>query len=525
MSITRTAVTAAFSAGPGLASKATGSFTPAVGDTITVLVAFEADTPNACTIAVSDTIGNTWVPLTIKRNSTNAHHVQIFYCLSNKTSSADVVTATVTGDTAQKFLVEATRFTSSAGSIAFNAQASGTGTSTAPATTAFSAGDFAVGILKHWFNGALTAASGWTADFNTAADEVASIFRVDSPGGTYTAGGTFTGSDVWTIAAASFVSGSANVTLSLAGQTATFSEGTVTAAPSYALAAQSVTSSEGAIALSASYSLTGQAGTFSEGALTASISYGVGGQSASFAQGSISSEVDYSLLGQTATFTEGTITASTGGNVTLSLAGQTGTFSQGAIGYSVTYGLSGQSITSAEGSIGAEADYGLGAQTATFAQGIITAQAGGDVSVQIGSLQAFFSEGQITVTGGDIIATEVPAGRRTRRRQQYIIKIDSQEFVCTSVAQALDLLRRAREAAALFSVQQTQKAGLDFPHLPALQVPKIEVNSRDLRAAVTHTRREISLTYRQVLIDAELKMHFAIDARERENVETLLLLM
>ena len=127
---------------------------------------------------------------------------------------------------------------------------------------------------------------------------------------------------------------------------------------------------------------------------------------------------------------------------------------------------------------------------------------------------------------------EVPAGRRTRQRpQRYIVRVDSQEFVCFSEAEALDVLRRAREAAALFSLEQIEKAAAvalktqSQPVLPTLEPPRITVNSRDLRSAVSQTRREIAQTYRQAEIDAEIKMLFELKKRSDDDEDSLMLLM
>lgn len=126
----------------------------------------------------------------------------------------------------------------------------------------------------------------------------------------------------------------------------------------------------------------------------------------------------------------------------------------------------------------------------------------------------------------------VGAGRRVRPRPlRYIVRIDSQEFVCRTLPEALGLLQKAREAAELFSVREAEKAAQRLSvspiaaQLPKLEVPKIEVNSRDLRAAVSETRRQIAKTYRKALIESEIRLLFELDRIEREDEETLLLLM
>jgi hypothetical protein len=132
------------------------------------------------------------------------------------------------------------------------------------------------------------------------------------------------------------------------------------------------------------------------------------------------------------------------------------------------------------------------------------------------------------------VITEQPAGRRVRNRPvQYIVKIDSQEFVCRTVAEALDLLNRAKKAAELFSVQKAEEAATRFksgavqPKLPRLDPPVIKTNSRDLRAAVSSAKRDIAETYRKALRDSEIRMYFALEKKraEQDEEDSILLLM
>lgn len=203
---------------------------------------------------------------------------------------------------------------------------------------------------------------------------------------------------VWTVSANDNVggivvsvkaAGGSGVTVNLAGQTGTFSEGT----PTPAIA----------------YGLTGQTATFAEGAITRAVASALTGQTATFSLGTITPAISYGLAGQTATFAEGVITASTGGNVTLSLGGQTATFSQGALSAAIAYPVMGQSITSSEGAIASSLTYGLSAQTGTFSEGVITAQVMGDVTIQLGGLTAIFALGTISISGQDMPVVTVPS--------------------------------------------------------------------------------------------------------------------
>ena len=122
------------------------------------------------------------------------------------------------------------------------------------------------------------------------------------------------------------------------------------------------------------------------------------------------------------------------------------------------------------------------------------------------------------------------AGRRTRRHpQRYIVRVDGQEFVCYSREEAMQILARVREAAQLFSIEQAQRnadaAIVANVPIAKLEQPKIEVNTRELRAAVSETRREISVAYRKAAIDAELRLMFELDKRRDDDEDSLLLLM
>lgn len=346
------------------------------------------------------------------------------------------------------------------------------------------------------------------------------------------------------------------ITKALTGQTATFTEGTITASTggnvTLSLTGQSATFTEGALGLNIGYTLndgvplTGQTASFTEGTPTGSISYTLGSQSATFTEGTIaravstalvgqsgtftegtpSAALSYPLVAQTATFTEGTISASSGGNVTLSLSGQTANFSEGILSPNTVLGLTAQSGTFSAGSLSGSISTAILGQTGTFTEGTITAQFTGNVTITLGSLTATFSEGFLSPTGGD---QNQGAGRRTKRHlERYIVRIDSQEFVCYSKAEAIELLRRAQEAAKLFALKTFEKTKVaDFPNLelPKFAPPKITVNTRELRSEAAQAKTAITATYRQVLIDAELRMLFELDQRQRDDDESLILLM
>jgi len=193
---------------------------------------------------------------------------------------------------------------------------------------------------------------------------------------------------------------SGNVTVALSGQTATFTEGTISDTVAYAATGQTATFTEGTVTPNLSYATSGQTATFTEGTITYGTSYSLAGQTITSSDGTPTYGITYALSGQTATFSEGTITASTGGDVTLNLSGQTATFTEGSVRDSLAYGLIGQTSTSSEGTISYSASYGLTAQTATFTQGTPTYELDIGLSGQTGT----FAEGTITAsTSGDVI--------------------------------------------------------------------------------------------------------------------------
>jgi hypothetical protein len=245
------------------------------------------------------------------------------------------------------------------------------------------------------------------------------------------------------------------VAYGLTAQTATFTEGAPTLTASYALSAQTSTFTEGSLSVSLTYALSGQTSTFAQGTITAVPTYGLTAQSATFTQGSLAPAIDYSLTGQSATFTEGTISATQGGDVTLSLTGQTATFAEGALAASLAYALSGQSATFSEGTISRALAYALTSQTATFSEGTITAEAGGDVTIQLSGLQALFSVGQISANGGDaasafgggfLYAYELEQSRRRKKRREQEDLEEDAEALKDQMDREIALLLRKQEA-------------------------------------------------------------------------------
>jgi len=317
-----------------------------------------------------------------------------------------------------------------------------------------------------------------------------------------------------------------NVSKSLTGQSATFSEGTITAAwsGSATLGAQRATFTEGSLAPNISYPLAGLSAVSTEGALTYSVSYALVGRSITSTEGTIPYGIAYGISGESATFTEGTITATLGGDVTITLSGQAATFSEGSLAAEADYSLAGQSLLSTEGTITGEIDYALTGLTGTFSEGVITPQVGGDITLTLSGLQAVFAEGQIAISGQDIIQpSEVPAGRK-RFRDIYRVTIDEQVFEFRSLAAAIQFLNQAKEAAALLAARKVAEAS-EKAEIPKFELPKIKISSRDLRPYVSATKAEISRTYRQAAIDAEIAILLEVQAKSEYNEEVIWFLM
>ena len=153
---------------------------------------------------------------------------------------------------------------------------------------------------------------------------------------------------------------------------------------------------------------------------------------------------------------------------------------------------------------------------------------------QIGAFQPAFQQG--TGASSPIIPpaapTEVPAGSAKRRfRDIYRISIDGHKFEFRSLGEAIAFLERAKAAAAQKAAKEAAKAaeqqeGSVIPvPLPTFKPPKIEVSSRELRAAASETRRSIEVVYEKALVDAEIRMLMEINKRKAEDEDVILMLM
>ena len=336
------------------------------------------------------------------------------------------------------------------------------------------------------------------------------------------------GSHVTAVIGFALAPASSNVTDSLTGQTATFSEGTVSPALAYGVTGQSATFSEGTVAGAVSYALTGQTATFALGTVVPAISYPVTGQTATFTEGTISASlggtVTLQLSGQTATFTEGTLAAS----VAAALSAQTATFTEGTLAPSISSALTGQSATFSEGVLAPSVSTALAGQTATFTEGTITPSQGGDVVIQLSGLQAAFTLGTISATGGDqpLPPVSQDAGGRIRPTL-YFIEVEGKKFEAPTLADALNILAKvknlAKQHALTVARAATSRAKPNKP-VPPIRIPKIK-GSEVLREAAAETQKEVRAIYESALRDAEIGMLIEIAKRRDEEEDTILLLM
>lgn len=189
---------------------------------------------------------------------------------------------------------------------------------------------------------------------------------------------------------ATFFEGSLLNQINLTGQTASFTEGTITTAISgnviLALSGQSMGFAQGTPNLVISYlldqdtiTLVGQTATFAMGVLQPNVIALLAAQTLASTEGTISPAPAYTLGALTLTSLEGSITSSLGNNTNLSLIGQNITSSQGAMQF-----LPGATFPS---------------NTITFTEGTISFSATGDFTVSLIGQTINSSEGTITFTG------------------------------------------------------------------------------------------------------------------------------
>jgi len=188
---------------------ASGSYNQAAGEHIVLSIGWETANGHVPT-GVTDTAGNTYVVRSEASDAAQGCCIVdcVAPCLGNATN---VITVTFGG--AYTFTaMQGIRYTTTVGKTAFKAQnVAVTPTNTTLATAAFNAGDFAVASSKN-FSGLTVSSpgSGYAVQIeNGGTSGMAVQDRIDSPGGTYTAAVTYSGSTEIAIAGISYVEVSA----------------------------------------------------------------------------------------------------------------------------------------------------------------------------------------------------------------------------------------------------------------------------------------------------------------------------
>lgn len=120
----------------------------------------------------------------------------------------------------------------------------------------------------------------------------------------------------------------------------------------------------------------------------------------------------------------------------------------------------------------------------------------------------------------EVAASSTGAGRRTRR-QRLFVEIDGRDFEVASVAEAVELLERAKQVA----VAQIEKAREAPARVkPGIKRPSIRTNSPELVPLVVQARTEIVSMYDDMLRDLELRYLLA-KAQEEDDEEAILRLL
>lgn len=271
----------------------------------------------------------------------------------------------------------------------------------------------------------------------------------------------------------------------------------------------------------ANIDVTGQAATFTIGQALDNGSIGLQGQSASFTIGEAVSAGSITLQGQSTAFTLGLATSEGG----LAFQGQDVNLAPTISLAAGAMGIAGQSLTEFFGLAPTNGSISIDGQDVTLSLAgslSLAIDVAGSIGIQ-GQDLTLFVQGQLPITG-----TEVPAGRRIRYRDIYRVTIDGQPFEFRTLAEALRFLERAKSLAQQVAQQRAREATNAKPDrkTPALMpVPQITGSSRELRGAISETKREIAATYRQALIEAEIAMLMELDDRTAHNQEVLWLLM
>lgn len=130
-----------------------------------------------------------------------------------------------------------------------------------------------------------------------------------------------------------------------------------------------------------------------------------------------------------------------------------------------------------------------------------------------------WTQSPLTVAGiapPPIPSSEQPAGRRTRNI--YRVTVDGNKFEFKSYFDAIDFLDKTKAAAGALARETVRKA-LDAKDVqpPKFERPKITISSRDLRGAVSETRKAIEAIYESATQDVEIAILIEIGRRKAED--------
>jgi len=175
---------------------------------------------------------------------------------------------------------------------------------------------------------------------------------------------------------------------------------TVAASPdvTVGLTGQSASFATGTLLPATTVPLSGQAITSNAGVLSPASTLALSGRSATFAPGTLTPNTQVPVSGQSATFTPGVMSA--GNDVTVALTGQAAAFTAGILAPSTTLALTGGAASFAAGNLLATPTVGLTGQSLTATAGTLTPSS----QVPITGLAATFTGGLLGVAGDVTVA-------------------------------------------------------------------------------------------------------------------------
>lgn len=130
------------------------------------------------------------------------------------------------------------------------------------------------------------------------------------------------------------------------------------------------------------------------------------GQAATFSAGTLASAKTVALSGQAATAATGTLV----GSLAVPITGQSMTASQGTLSPALALSLSGQAVTLALGTLAPALAVSIAGQEVATATGTVTPSLTSDVTVSISGLEITITTGSVSITGADAPTSPTPKG-------------------------------------------------------------------------------------------------------------------